>query len=405
MNKNNIPPGIGFTIILVFFSFLSFANEIDSKLDKEIKNRVESLPTVISIQYNAKVRSKINHLINTNRKVSEVMLGRSSIYFPLIEAILREKNLPEDLKYLAVIESGLNPHAVSSARATGLWQFMKPTAKYIGLKITRAVDERKDPIKSTYAALEYLEKLNKQFGDWTLALAAYNCGPGNVRKAIRRSGGHMDYWKIQKYLPRETQNYVPKAIAMHYVMKYYYAHDLWPEQVDDNLKFTASVRVFDKIELKDIANQYDLNFEIIKDLNPSFLRNFIPESEGKHYLTLPETHLIDYVNKTNLHDHLFQVSMLASKQHKAIANQKLAENTNVELKRLETKQIPKLGHRAEKGIIMNNPVRYKLVKLKKGQSIADLSIEYGIDLNTLIKENNFSENNLPKQGDVIKIIE
>ncbi len=400
--KNNIPPGIGLFLVFLFFTFVGHTKGIDTELNKEIQNRVEHLNSVIDIQYNNKVREKINLLINTNRRVSETMLGRSSIYFPLIEGVLRERNLPEDLKYLPVIESGLNPHAVSRVRATGLWQFMKPTAKYVGLKITRSVDERKDPIKSTYAALDYLEKLHKQFGDWTLALAAYNCGPGNVRKAIRKAGGSKDYWTIQKFLPRETRNYIPKAIAMHYVMKYYYAHDIKPAQIDDDLKFTASVKVFEKIELKEIAKRYELDFEVIKDLNPSFLKNFIPQSNGKHYLTLPENHLYDYVDKSNLHDHLFHVKSLnkVEKIKDPILIRKnilAATKKQSELSKLETKDA--------KALISITPQRFKFIRLGNRQSLMDISKSYNIDLEKLMRINNIDESNPPKQGDLIKIYE
>ncbi len=407
--KYNIPPGIYFTLLFLFFSCLLSAKGIDPQMDSEIKNRVESLNSSLSVRYNEEVKDKIWSLINSQKRVSEAMIGRSSIYFPLIEGALRERELPEDLKFLAVIESGLNPSALSKAKASGLWQFMKPTAKYIGLKITKAVDERRDPIKSTYAAMDYLKELHTSFGDWTLALAAYNCGPGNVRKAIRKAGGVKDYWVISKYLPSETRNYIPKVIAMHYIMNYYYLHDINPILIDDERKFTASVKVFDKTELKTLAEEYNLDIELIKELNPSFLKNFIPESDGKHYLTLPESYLYDYVNKRNAHAHIYHINILATKvAPKTFAEAKLDIDeipSQEKRKKVEVEKISKSQARSEKGISVRNPVRVKFVKLKRGQTLLDLANEYEMSLSNLIADNNISKVNPPKQGDMIRITE
>jgi len=407
MKKYNIPPGIVLTLMLTLMALVLNAKTMDPQMDLEIQNRVNSLSSVINVQYNNKVKSKIWHLIHSHRTVSETMLGRSTLYFPLIEGILRERNMPDDLKYIAVIESGLNPNALSRVKATGMWQFMKPTAKWIGLKINRAVDERRDPIKSTYAAIDYLEKLHNQFGDWTLALAAYNCGPGNVRKAIRKAGGVKDYWSIQRFLPRETRNYIPKMIAMHYMMNYYYAHDLWPKQVDENLKFTASVKVFDQVKLRDIAKEYQLDFEIVKKLNPSYLKNFIPASEGKHYLTLPESHLYAYVDQKNAHDHMFHVSTLAAKPIKTIASTKTKESVPPKEK-IESRKLAPITPLVvqNKAIIqMRNPGKVVIVRLKRGQTIQDLSKTYDVPMSNIIRDNNITAESLPKLGDLILVMD
>ena len=405
MKKHNIPPGIALTLLFAFIASLLNAATIDPSMDLDIQNRVENLNSSITVKYNNRVKSKIAQLIGGNKHVSAKLLGRSTLYFPLIEGVLRERNLPEDLKYLAVIESGLNPNATSRVKATGMWQFMKATARYVGLDINGAVDERRDPIKSTYAALDYLEMLYGQFDDWTLALAAYNCGPGNVRKAIRRSGGKKDYWAIQRYLPKETQNYIPKMIAMHYMMNYYYAHDIWPEQVDEDLKFTASVKVFDKVNLRDVAKEYDLEFDLIKKLNPSYIRNFIPKSEGKHYLTLPESHLYDYVSRTDLYEYIFHVNSLAVNN---TSNSIIAKEEAV-VEELETRkeiESPKpLKAKPLKVLGRITPTRFKMVKLKRGQTILDLARVYSVSVEDIISDNNYSFTNLPKQGDIVKIPE
>ena len=405
MKKHNIPPGIALTLLFAFIASLLNAATIDPSMDLDIQNRVENLNSSITVKYNNRVKSKIAQLIGGNKHVSAKLLGRSTLYFPLIEGVLRERNLPEDLKYLAVIESGLNPNATSRVKATGMWQFMKATARYVGLDINGAVDERRDPIKSTYAALDYLEMLYGQFDDWTLALAAYNCGPGNVRKAIRRSGGKKDYWAIQRYLPKETQNYIPKMIAMHYMMNYYYAHDIWPEQVDEDLKFTASVKVFDKVNLRDVAKEYNLEFDLIKKLNPSYIRNFIPKSDGKHYLTLPESHLYDYVSRSDLYEYIFHVNSLAinTTSNNIVAKEEavveeLEIRKEIELPRpLKAKPLKVLGR--------ITPTRFKMVKLKRGQTILDLARVYSVSVEDIISDNNYSFTNLPKQGDIVKIPE
>lgn len=405
MKKYNIPPGIALTLVFAFIASLLNASAFDPALDLDVQNRVENLNSSIAVKYNSRVKSKIAHLVSYNKHVSAKLLGRSTLYFPLIEGVLRERNLPQDLKYLAVIESGLNPNATSRVKATGMWQFMKATARYVGLDINGAVDERRDPIKSTYAALDYLEILYEQFDDWTLALAAYNCGPGNVRKAIRRSGGKKDYWAIQKYLPKETQNYIPKMIAMNYMMSYYYAHDIRPEQVDEDLKFTASVKVFDKVNLRDVAKEYNLEFDLIKKLNPAYIRNFIPKSEGKHYLTLPESHLYEYASKSNLYDHVFHVKSLAVDSGSGMMTFK--EDAVVEeLKARKEIQLPKpLKVLPLNGIAMRFPTRFKMVKLKRGQTIMDLARVYAVSVEDIISDNNYSFSNLPKQGDLVKIPE
>lgn len=263
------------------------ANRAES-MDNMIEGRILSLGSSVDVKYSPEVKKRIKQYIKTQRKTSEILLGRSSLYFPTFERILGEKGLPDDLKYLSVVESGLKAAATSRSGAAGLWQFMRPTGRMMGLKITRTVDERRDIEKSTAAAAEYLYQLYTQFDDWTLAIAAYNCGPGNMRKAIRKSGGKRNFWEIEKYLPRETRNYVPKFIAMTYVMNYYYDHDLIPVMPDASLVNTSRARVFEEINLKKLSTDLDIELTTMRILNPSFIRNYIPKSdEGKYYLVLP----------------------------------------------------------------------------------------------------------------------
>ena len=277
-------------LVALFFgcSMLAKAEGFDVSMDETIENRIYSLGSSVDVQYNSEVKRRIKQYTVNQRDMSEVLLGRSAVYFPVFEDIFIEKGLPQDLKYLSVVESGLRPKATSKSGAAGLWQFMRPTGRMMGLKINRTIDERRDVEKSTEAAADYLLHLYERFDDWTLAIAAYNCGPGNLRKAIRKSGGKRNFWEIKKYLPKETREYVPKFIAISYVMNYYYEHDLIPELPNEHLINTSSAKVFEKINLKKLSKELDIELSVMKTLNPSYIRNFIPKSEeGIYNLVLP----------------------------------------------------------------------------------------------------------------------
>lgn len=194
--------------------------------------RIASIPTVINLSYNRIVKSYIDVYAKKKRGSVEVMLGLSEHYFPIFDEIFDYYDVPNEMKYMSIIESALNPRAYSRARAVGLWQFMYGTGRIYGLEINSLVDERRDPIKSTHAAARYSKHLYSIYKDWILVIAAYNCGPGNVNKAIRRAGGKTNYWDIYYYLPRETRGHVPAFIAATYVMNYYKEHKLVPAKVD-----------------------------------------------------------------------------------------------------------------------------------------------------------------------------
>lgn len=273
-------------------SVLLNAETSDASMDRTIENRIFNLGSSVDVKYNAEVKRRIKQYTVNQRSMSEVLLGRSSIYFPVFENIFQEKGLPLDLKYLSVVESGLRPIATSRSGAAGLWQFMRPTGRMMGLKINRTIDERRDVEKSTEAAAEYLLHLYERFDDWTLAIAAYNCGPGNLRKAIRKSGGKRNFWEIKKYLPKETREYVPKFIAISYVMNYYYEHDLVPDIPHENLVNTSSAQVFEKINLRKLSQELGIEMSVLKTLNASYIRNYIPQSEeGIYNLVLPTTEM------------------------------------------------------------------------------------------------------------------
>ncbi|MBK8805360.1 MAG: LysM peptidoglycan-binding domain-containing protein [Bacteroidales bacterium] len=263
--------------------------------DSVYLQRISSMNSVINLTYNTKVQSYINLYAHKKRPQLEIMLGLSEYYFPMFEQILDEEGVPKELKYLSIIESALYPRARSKANAVGLWQFMYYTGKIYGLQADSYVDDRRDPIKSTKAAARFLKDLYTTFDDWVLALAAYNCGPGNVRKAIKRSGGKTDYWEIYNHLPAETRGYVPAFIAASYVMQYHSEHNLYPRNIDMPLKIDT-VMVTEKVHLKQIAEVMNIPVEQLRDLNPQFLIDIVPaNSEKPYHIILPANSTISFI--------------------------------------------------------------------------------------------------------------
>jgi membrane-bound lytic murein transglycosylase D len=248
--------------------------------------RLQKLPSVIDLNYNKIVRNFIHVYTKERREEVEIMLGLANYYFPIFERVFDKYNLPMELKYLAVIESALNPRAVSRAGATGIWQFMYGTGRIYGLTINTFIDERRDPIKSTYAAAEYLKDLYNIFGEWDLAIAAYNCGPRNVSKAIYRTGGKRKYWDIYYYLPRETRGYYPALIAAMYVMNYNEEHNLYPEAINLPLA-NDTVYVKQQLHLKQVSEVMNIPLKQLRDLNPQYRRNIIPAKTKEFALKLP----------------------------------------------------------------------------------------------------------------------
>jgi membrane-bound lytic murein transglycosylase D len=244
--------------------------------------------TPLNLTYNPTVRAFIDLYAKRRRTQLSQMLGLAAYYFPMFEEKLDQYNMPLELKYLAVVESALNPVARSRVGATGLWQFMYSTGRLQGLEVNSYVDERTDPLKSTEAACKYLTKLHTIFKDWDLALAAYNSGPGNVSKAIRRSGGKKDYWSIRPFLPRETASYVPAFIAVNYIMNHHEDHLIFPTQVKPSFFNVDTVWVKEQLSFAQIRHLIDIQEDELRFLNPSFKSKIIPKSESDPYvLVLP----------------------------------------------------------------------------------------------------------------------
>lgn len=258
-------------------------------------SRLAKLNNIIELPYNEVIRNCINLYVDRRRSSVQYMLGLESFYFPMIEQALDENGLPDELKYLAVVESGLNPVALSRAGASGLWQFMLPTAKQYGLEINSLVDERRDPLKATYAACEYFKDMYRIYGDWTLVIAAYNCGPGNVNKAIRKANGSTDYWRIYPYLPKETRSYVPLFIAATYVMNYYAHHQLYPMEASLPLA-TDTVMVDKTIHFDQISEIMDVEKELLRALNPQYKMDIIPGNSKPRVIKLPAQKAYSFVS-------------------------------------------------------------------------------------------------------------
>ena len=249
-------------------------------------NRLSRLPNVVEMPYNNVVQKYIDLYSGRLRNSVAVLLGRGNFYNPIFEEALESYQIPLELKYLPIIESALNPTAVSRAGAVGLWQFMITTGKQYGLEVTSLIDERRDPIKASYAAARYLRDLYNILGDWTLAIAGYNCGPNNITKAIKRAGGAKDYWTIYPYLPAETRGYVPAFIAANYIMNYYCDHNICP--VNTTLpQGTDTIQVSKNVRMERIAELCGISQEELKMLNPQYRTTLIPGDAHACTLRMP----------------------------------------------------------------------------------------------------------------------
>ena len=250
-----------------------------------LKKRLEKLnqKTPFNVEYNPILEQVIKSFLKNRRSSLERLMTLSDYYFPMFEQEMSNQKIPLEMKYLAIIESALNPKARSRAGATGLWQFMYSTGKGYGLEVNNYVDERSDPIRSTKAAAKYLNELYKIFGDWDLTLAAYNSGPGNVTKAIRRSNGKTNYWNLRPYLPRETAGYVPAFLATLYIFEYAKEHGFKPQKRANHVFETDTVRVKQAISFKDISDITGMDVKDIQFFNPSYQLDVVPYVEGRNY--------------------------------------------------------------------------------------------------------------------------
>ena len=271
--------------------------DVNPVFEKEVYiERLKRIPSVIELPYNDVVQKFIDRYSGRLRHSVSYMLGASNFYMPIFEEALETYGLPLELKYLPVIESALNPKAVSRVGATGLWQFMLTAGKQYGLNVNSLVDERRDPVKSSYAAAHYLSDLYKIYGDWNLVIAAYNCGPDNINKAIHRSKGVRDYWQIYPYLPKETRGYVPAFVAANYIMTYYCEHNICPMVTRLPAK-TDTIMVSKNVHLEQVASVCNIDLEQLRALNPSYRRDIVPGLTALSPLRLPQTEVGKFIDR------------------------------------------------------------------------------------------------------------
>ena len=330
---------VGSTVFLSMFYVISVFAEHDSIHQTydyipdanyaEIADRIECINTEIPLTFNKTVKSFIDYFSVRNRDYTRGVLEKKDYYFSIIEPYLKEYGLPDELKYLAIVESGLVPRAQSRASAVGLWQFMPSTGRSYGLSNSWYIDERMDPNQATDAACRYLKSLYNTFGRWDLAIAAYNCGPGNVRKAIRRSGYKKDFWQIYLYLPRETRSYIPQFIAINYVLNYAEEHNLFPNQ-KLSLALSDTIVVNQYLHLATFAHFAGIALEELLDLNPSIKRGVIPEgargfslnvpADRKFYINTRRAFLYDTANKVGKEELEYLARRMAGSTYGRIKN-------------------------------------------------------------------------------------
>lgn len=293
--------------------------------DSVYEARIQHLDTKtpIDLVYNPYVKQYINVYTKQRRQQMSRMMGLAAYYFPVFEEVLDQFNLPLELKYLALVESALNPKAKSWAGATGLWQFMYNTGKEYNLKVSSYVDERMDPYRATVAACEFFEKSYSVYGDWSLVLASYNSGGGNVNKAIRRSGGKRNYWQIRRFLPKETRSYVPAFIAVCYAMNYASDHKISPEKPRVLFHEVDTVEVKYQIDFEYLSSSLDISMNELAFLNPSYKINVIPKIEGRPYhLVLPIAKMGAFVeNEQEIYAHFVELDAQKRKNYPKYSEQ------------------------------------------------------------------------------------
>lgn len=335
--------------------------------DSVYMERLANLPTVVPMVYNQPVRSVIDRYSTRNRNLVSYMLGVMQYYGPMIEQALDYYHVPNEFKYLPVIESACNPKAVSRVGATGLWQFMYYTGKQYGLSQNSLVDERIDPIKATWAAAHYLRDLYKMFGDWTLVIASYNCGPGNVNKAIHRSGGKTDFWDIYWALPRETRGYVPAFIAANYIMNYYEEHGICPMESALPLA-TDTLMLNQNIYLQQISEVCDVDLETLCALNPQYKENMIPGGFSSSSLRLPMDKIPVFLDMGD--------SVYNYHRTEFFPPQKM----------VEAKPVVNQSAKSSKG--------YTVHKIRSGESLGSISRKYGVSVSQIKKWNGLSSDRI-----------
>ena len=376
-------------------------SNIDVHSDKIYIERLQRLQNEmgfeIELPFNSIVKAYIETYTTRRRDLVERMLGMWLYYEPIFEEALSKEGMPLELKYLPIIESALNPNAVSRAGAAGLWQFMIATGRGMGLEVSTLVDERRDTYKASQKAAEFLKSLYKTYNDWSLAIAAYNCGPGNVNKAIRRSGGgKKDYWEIYDYLPKETRGYVPAFIAAAYVMNYHNEHGISAALAKKPL-LTDTVHVSRRLHFDQIANVIDLNVEAIETLNPQYRKNIIPGSPNKPYsLILPSKQVYSYLMSEN------SISQYNAEEYalRETAEPGVVKNGGDSILdsssdvATQSSTVAKNGFTSKEEIITH--------EVRRGETLKSIANKYGTNTSRIKKDNKLTTNTI-KRGQKLKI--
>lgn len=354
--------------------------KVDYDLNTELlKKRLKKLDSKspFNIEYHPSLENVIKYYLKNRKGSYERLMAVAQFYFPMFEAALAKYNVPLEIKYLAIVESALNPKAVSHMGASGIWQFMYHTGKQYHLNINSYVDERNDPIKSTEAACKYMVNMYQIFGDWDLVLASYNSGPGNVLKAIRRSNGQRNYWNIRHHLPKETQGYLPAFLATFYIFEYHKEHGIKPKKAINNYIQTDTIVVKQPMSFENVSDLLDIPITELQFLNPSYKLNMVPYVQGeKHSLRLP-------LNKVGLF----------------VSNEEIIyEYCKYKGSKRERIQIDSSGNNASSD--QDAEVIYHKVKIK--ETAASIARKYGVSVKNLSKWNHLKKNRVVK-GQRLKI--
>lgn len=368
---------------------------------EEYIERLRRLPTVMEMAYNDVVQQFIDRYSGRLRRSVSLMLGASNFYMPIFEEALEAYDMPLELKYLPIIESALNPKAVSRVGATGLWQFMLTTGKQYGLEVNTLVDERRDPTKASYAAARYLRDLYRIFGDWNLVIAAYNCGPGNVDKAIHRAQtaskdsaiNVKDYWHIYPYLPKETRGYVPAFIAANYIMTYYSQHNICPLRTRLPQK-TDTIVVNRDVHLAQVAGVLDIDLDMLRSLNPQYRRDIVPGLTKPSALKLPLTDVSRFIdNQDSIY--AYNAATLLTKRSEVAINDDVPTFTS------KRKTSARSRSKARRGRTKASRSRGS-VTVRRGDTLSAIARRNGTTVAKLRKLNGIRGNNI-KAGKKIRV--
>lgn len=355
-------------------------HEIPKYPDSLIDARLRHIESPMPFEFNSYVKGFVDLYAVRRKAQTERIMGLSTYYFPLFEAVLEKHQLPHQLKYLAVVESALNPNAVSRAGATGLWQFMYPTGKMYGLKVNYYIDERRDPELATEAAAQYFKDLYGIYKDWFLVLAAYNCGPGNVNRAIRKSGGKTNYWDLMPYLPKETRGYVPAFVAVAYVMEYAEAHNLRAAPLADLPAYTDTVLVKGPVNLQYFSQLLDVPEAQLALINPQLKQQFIPQAIDAYTLRLPVEKIAEFERKRAL--------MFAYLNPPALLSDSLALTDSCLIEEIDSiRSVLAAAVEGPKVITIQHRVR-------SGETLSGISVKYGVSVSAIKQQNKLSSNML-----------